>query len=155
MARCECTVVVEYEETVVTVEPGDMTVTVEPEGPQGPQGSPGNEYVSKSCENSGSSEIEAGTPVRRSGSGVVAADKYHPAIGVASQTAEPGYSLKVLLSGFLTITEWGLMAGNVYYLGDGVISATPASGEGEYVQRLGSAMSTDTLAVNIEQPVRL
>ncbi len=146
MATCECTVIVEYDETVVNVEP---------EGPQGPQGSPGNEYVSKSYENTGASAIEAGTPVRRSGSGVVAADKLHPAIGVASQAAEPGHSLTVLLVGFFAIPEWGLVPGNVYYLGDAGISATPANEEGEYVQRIGSAMSTDTLAVNCEQPVRL
>lgn len=146
MATCECTIVVEYDETIVTVEP---------EGPQGPQGSPGNEYVSKTYENTGATTIEAGTPVRRGGSGVVAADKLHPAIGVAVQTAEPGHSLMVLLSGFLTIPEWGLVPGNVYYLGNGVISVTPASGAGEFVQRIGSAMSTDTLAVNCEQPVRL
>lgn len=146
MATCECTIVVEYDETIVTVEP---------EGPQGPQGPQGNEYVSKSYENTGATTIEAGTPVRRGGSGVVAADKLHPAIGVASQAAEPGHSLTVLLVGFLTIPEWGLVPGNVYYLGDAGISATPANEEGEYAQRIGSAMATDTLAVNCEQPVRL
>jgi predicted RecA/RadA family phage recombinase len=79
----------------------------------------------------------------------------HPAIGVAINQAAPGEACNVLISGFLTIPEWGLTAGNIYYLGDGVISATPANGAGEFVQRIGSAMSTDTLAVNCEQPVRL
>ncbi len=123
----------------------------------GPQGRPGRDadFASAEFENVATVPISAGVPVRRSGSGVVHADKNHPAIGVAANLATPGSACPVLLSGFLEIPGWGLTAGNTYYLGDGVISVTPASGEGEFVQRIGSAMSTDTLAVNCEQPVRL
>lgn len=123
----------------------------------GPQGRPGRDadFASAEFENVATVPISAGVPVRRSGSGVVHADKNHPAIGLAVKLTAPGSACPVLLSGFLEIPGWGLTAGNVYYLGDGVISATPANGAGEYVQRLGSAMSTDTLAVNCEQPVRL
>lgn len=123
----------------------------------GRQGPPGKdaEFTLTELENVSPGTIPPGVPLRKSGTGVVPADALHPAFGVAASEALPGTACRVLLCGFLRIVGWGLSPGNSYFLGDGALATAPRSGEGEYVQKVGTAMNDEVLAVSIEQPVRL
>jgi hypothetical protein len=84
---------------------------------------------------------------------------------VSIPTTESG---NVRFGGVLTATttQWdavagttgGLSAGSIYFLSEttaGEITATPPDGSGEYLERLGKALSTTELQLNIMPPIRL
>jgi len=73
-------------------------------------------------------------------------------IGFALNTASAGEQVDVLIAGLLPTS--GLSAGQTYYLGNtGSISTTPPSGNDVYVTRVGEAISSGQLAVQIEPPI--
>lgn len=131
-------------------EPGKFTFTS-----PGPQGATGITYATRPFENVDSVVLPSGTPVRKSGTGVVRADLTHPAMGIMMGNCSIGVAGNVILSGFLTIPDWGLSSERTYYLGDGEVINTPPSTGGFFVQILGQAVSDQTLAVSIEPPIRL
>lgn len=63
-------------------------------------------------------------------------------------------ALSVTTNGKVTVPGWGLAAGGVYFLnGVGLISTSvPTTG---YIVEVGRALSSDTLDVKINSPVRL
>jgi len=135
-------------------EQGKLIVTSP--GPQGPPGPAGEgSYATRMFENTSAVTILAGTPVRRSGSGVIPADLTHRATGIMMANCSPGVAGRVILSGFLQIPGWGLSPESTYYLGDGEVTNTPPTTGGFLLQILGVAVSDQTLAVSIEPPIRL
>lgn len=103
-------------------------------------------------------EIEAGenltpgTPVKVVANKVYAASSSDPSvIGLVRDTVAATFTAKVVTSGSLVLA--GLSAGSPYFVGAGVITLTaPSSG---YVIRVGTAFKSDTLIVNIEEPILL
>ena len=97
--------------------------------------------------------ITAGAPVKVVTNLVYAASNLTDPLvtGIARASALSGFLVIICTSGPVTLT--GLTPSTPYFLGDGVIAAAaPATG---YVTRLGNAVSSTTLIVNIEEPVLL
>ena len=130
---------------------GKLVVTSPgPQGPPGPAGPAGGDtYATRPFENADSVVLPAGTPVRRFGTGVVRADRTHPAVGIMTADCAVGVAGNVLLAGFLQIPDWGLSPGSTYYLGDYEVTNTPPFQGGFFVQILGHSVSDQTLAVSI------
>lgn len=78
---------------------------------------------------------------------------YEPT-GVSINAALTGDDVDVVMFGPANVPGWGLTPGTMYYAGpNGVISDTPAvAGR---VQQIGTAEDSDTLFVNIQQPIIL
>jgi len=89
-------------------------------------------------------------------------------IGLATEEIADSATGSIQTSGILTATtgEWdivtggsgGLTAGSTYFLDastDGHITDTAPTGSGNYVTRLGVALSTTDLKINIEPPIKL
>ena len=73
-------------------------------------------------------------------------------IGFALNSASTGNQVDVLIAGLLPTS--GLSAGQTYYLSNnGSITTIPPSGVNEYVTRVGEAISSGQLAVQIEPPI--
>lgn len=72
------------------------------------------------------------------------------AITAALQDAE----LTLVLVGMASVSGWGLTPGATYYAGpNGTITAIPPNAD--RVQAVGVALDTDTLNINIQQPIIL
>lgn len=86
-------------------------------------------------------------------------------LGLVLRTVSADVETVVVTSGTakLTVAEWnavtggtGLIVGSTYYLGvDGSLSSTPPSEEGEFVIRVGTAISTTDLVVKFSDPISL
>lgn len=72
--------------------------------------------------------------------------------GIAGNAALEDDTVIVTLSGDITITGWGLTAEAVYYSRDNGAIATSPNGTGRS-QMIGVSVSTNTLNVNIQQPI--
>ena len=130
------------------------------------------DLVSRTNNNAGS--IVIGAPVYPDGNGTVDEAQANASgtvqvLGLVQDTsiaaAASGY---IITDGILTATtgQWdavagttgGLTAGTVYYLDPstaGMITATAPTTVGQYVVRLGVALSTTELEISIQQPVLL
>ena len=95
----------------------------------------------------------AGTPVYVSANLVYAANNStHPNIvGIVRTDVTTGLLAKLVTSGKLKLT--GLTSGVPYFVGIGTITATPPNSG--YLIRVGTAVKSDTLIVNIEEPILL
>lgn len=72
--------------------------------------------------------------------------------GIANNAALTGDDVTVTLSGDVVISGWGLTVEAIYYTRDnGVIGITPNATT--RAQVIGTAVKTDTLNVNIQQPI--
>ena len=98
-------------------------------------------------------DLTAGTPVK------VNANKFYAAshatdphvIGIVKTGVVAAQSVNVVTSGALTLSD--LTPGSPYFLGVGVLTSTaPSSG---YVVRLGTAVTSSVLLVNVEEPIYL
>lgn len=86
-------------------------------------------------------------------------------IGLAVSAAEPGFTCHYLTEGKVTRDDWSLVAGTsallvgqTYFLAPsspGRITITPPSQSGNYVVRVGRAVSPLSLDVEVELPIRL
>ena len=73
-----------------------------------------------------------------------------PAIGVALESKSDGQATKILISGVLRDDTYNFNAGEDLFIGTtaGEITATAPSGSGDTVQKIGVALSADTIYVN-------
>ncbi len=79
------------------------------------------------------------------------------AIGVAAGAVSAGASGSYMVAGVLSGLT-GLVAGTEYYLSAataGLLTATAPTTPGQYVVKIGRAISTTELMVNIERPILL
>ncbi len=79
---------------------------------------------------------------------------YQRVVGLATHDAMTNYQVRVIVKGDLTNSQWNLTTGATYYAGNsGTITTTaPTSG---ILQIVGTAISSTTLRVDIQQPVIL
>lgn len=97
--------------------------------------------------------LTAGAPVKVVSNKLYAASHVSDplVLGILRADVTLGQSGTVVLSGLVALT--GLTPESPYFLGVGVISTSaPASG---YVTRIGRALSTSTLLVEVEDPILL
>ena len=75
--------------------------------------------------------------------------------GFAQTSKSAGETVRCLVFG--TLATSGLDAGELYFLstGYGGITTTPPSGSGEYMTRVGEAISGASLHVSLEPPVKV
>jgi hypothetical protein len=80
------------------------------------------------------------------------------AVGLAVAGASPGFACTVQTAGPLTLSGWGLTPGADYFLQPfsfgGITTMVPTAG-GQYVQKVGRAISADTLLIEISDPILL
>lgn len=96
--------------------------------------------------------LTPGTPVKVVANQVFAASYTDPSIiGLVRDAVSATFTAKIVTSGSLALT--GLTAGSPYFVGTlAITTSTPSSG---YVIRVGTAVKSDTLIVNIEEPILL
>lgn len=137
--------------TTETILAQQEAITILTEGVQGPPGASGL----------GAAQVilEAGEDLALSDPAYVSANKLHKAshlnsngvIGLITTAALTGFVATATTMGVVGAT--GLTAGLTYFLGDGVLTPTaPISGN---VVRMGKAVSTTSIVLNIEEPVLL
>ena len=76
-------------------------------------------------------------------------------VGFAQTSKSTGETVRCLVFGNLATS--GLDAGELYFLstGYGGITATPPTGSGEYITRVGESISSASLHVSLEPPVKV
>lgn len=76
-------------------------------------------------------------------------------VGFAQTSKSTGETVRCLVFGNLATS--GLNAGELYFLstGYGGITATPPTGSGQYMTRVGEAISGASLHVSLEPPVKV
>ena len=77
-------------------------------------------------------------------------------VGFANATVSANSTVKVIVTGLKTLSS--LNAGDLFFLSDssaGAITATPPSGAGKAVTRVGEASTVNDLAIHIEPPILL
>ena len=77
-------------------------------------------------------------------------------VGFANATVSANDTVKVVVTGLKTLSS--LDAGDLFFLSDstaGAITATPPSGAGKAVTRVGEASTVNDLAIHIEPPILL
>ena len=77
-------------------------------------------------------------------------------VGFANATVSANDTVKVVVTGLKTLSS--LNAGDLFFLSDstaGGITATPPSGAGKAVTRVGEASTVNDLAIHIEPPILL
>lgn len=120
-----------------------------PAGPAGPAGgSSGGTLTLQAGEN-----LAVGDPVYVSANTFFKADNTtnFKSVGIVPTATLAGFSVMVTTSGAITLT--GLTPNSFYFLGSGIITTVaPITG---YVVRLGQAISSTTLLVNIEEGILL
>lgn len=121
------------------------------------------------AENKDAGTLYAGmaAAVDASGVGVVkanATDNTKNAVGLMLATTTSTVSGEVITDGPLTLSDWSdatgatlLLAHTVYYLDvtGGMLTPTPPSTVGSVVQRIGTAVSTTTMEIEVAQSILL
>jgi hypothetical protein len=76
-------------------------------------------------------------------------------VGFAQTNKNAGGTVRCLVFGSLATS--GLDAGELYFLsvGYGAITATPPSSSGQYITRVGEAISGASLHVSLEPPIKV
>lgn len=122
-------------------------------GPPGPQGPAGGGGAGSTLTLQAGESLTVGDPVRISNNTFLKADNVtnFKVVGVVTTAVQTGFSATVALSGPITLS--GLTPNAVYFLGSGIITVVaPSAG---CVVRLGQAISTTSLLLNIEEPILL
>jgi len=132
-----------------------------------------NEVDAVSMENSNAGALPIGAPVYCDGAGTVDKAQADAAatvevLGLVQAEIAIAGSGSVQTDGILAATtgQWdvitgdagGLTAGTVYYLDPdtaGMLTDTAPTGAGDYVVRVGKAISTTELEISISQPIKL
>lgn len=139
------------EHLVVVEDHGVHVVSAGEQGPSGAQGIPGSGNITITLQ--AGEILVAGDPVYVSANVFLKADNAVNAkvVGVITTGAAIGFSATATTSGPVTLS--GLTPNSIYFLGNqAVTSVVPISG---YVVRLGQAISSTVLLINIEEPVLL
>jgi len=99
-------------------------------------------------------DLAVGDPVYVSANKFYKADNLvnHRIVGVVTIAASATFVATAVLSGQASLGG-GLIPNSPYFLGAGIISATPPVLG--YVVKVGAAINTATLIVNIEEPILL
>ena len=105
------------------------------------------------------SAVAAGQPVARRTTGMVPAQLADTVAGVALTSAAEGYPVQFMRDGELGVPDWtaatgavNLLPGGVYFLAaNGTLTRTPAMGTGVPRWRIGAAINTLTLRVQLVQ----
>lgn len=144
--------------TIITEVPDDIvlmetpSVTILTEGAQGPMGPPGTASL-------GGVQLEMGETLTRGTPVYVSANKFYAAdnvtnfrvVGILDEDAAITFMGSAVAIGQLTLM--GLTPGLPYFLGNEQITAiAPASG---HIVRIGQALTTTELSVNIEESILL
>lgn len=126
-------------------------VSVGEVGPQGLQGVTGTSVQSLILE--AGEDLAVGDPVWVSGNKFYVADNltFFRVVGVVSVGALTGFLATAITAGQVVLS--GLVANTPYFLGAGVVTSTPPSSG--YVIRMGQAVNSTVLIVNIEDGVLL
>lgn len=112
------------------------------------------DYVVDTAVSSGDTVMPVGAKINRYDSSNTA--HYGANVGVALQSGIAGDTVTVLYSGEAYVSGYGLVAGTVYYAdttNPGKLTTTPVSPG--VLQIIGVAKDSDTLIVDIKQPVIL
>lgn len=145
------TVLAITDESYVVLEQESINVVaVGQQGPAGADGSTGAavEIILEAGEN-----LSAGTPAKVIGNKVFSTTHTDDdvVIGIVKYNATATFLATVTVSGILPLS--GLVPNTPYFLGVGVlVYPPPATG---HVVRLGSALTTDSLLVCVEEPILL
>ncbi len=139
-------VVTEQDTSIVVVSGGEQ-------GPQGPQGLPGTVIGNTTIDIEAGEDLTIGDPVYVLNNKAYLADNVtnYKVIGIVQIAAQQTFMSTIVLNGSIQIT--GLSVGSPYYLGNKQITnIVPTS---SYIVRLGTAIKSDILVVNIEEPILL
>ena len=151
------------------VPPPALRVVRVPVGPRGEQGAPGvngSGVFTGIQTNAAGFTINAGQPVKISGSGAVLARADaigNVCMGIAQAQAANGSPLTIQFGGILSLSDWSiplgapslLTPGAPYYLSlsaGGILTTIAPQGTGQIFQYLGTAISTTDLFIQIQQP---
>ena len=128
----------------------------------------GSNAVFKSLTNADSVTLPIGTPVSAQSPGVVQAkssDATRPAVGVVAAAGAVGVACLVQLSGALQLSDWTAVLGvaslvprQLYFVDPvtpGKLTMTVPTTAGQLLQIVGVGLTTDTLGLQIEQPLLL
>ncbi len=150
--------VVTVEPTVITDEMLSYVTTISTDtqvvaaGQQGPAGRDGSDGAGAFTIEAGE-DLLAGTPVKVVANKVYAANQATDplVVGLVQTNVLATFSATLITSGPFMLS--GLTPATPYFVGAGIITTTcPSSG---YVIRIGSAVSSTTLLVTIEEPILL
>lgn len=122
-----------------------------PPGSQGPTGPAGAGTSALTLE--AGEDLAVGDPVWVSANKLYIADNVtnFRVVGVIAVAALAGLSATATTSGQITLS--GLTPNSPYFLGNGILTSTaPSSG---YIVRMGQAISSTSLLLNIEEPILL
>lgn len=149
---------------VVKVYP-DRVVVVTAKGPKGDTGAAGSGADSSLVTGSAAVALPAGGAVTRSYGAASATTSATPAIGLAVAAAGVGGAVTVRTAGTLTLADWtaatgfaALQPGAPYFVSDvtpGRIAVAVVTATGRVVQCVGRALTTDTLVIDIGNPLLL
>ena len=151
--------VVTVEPTVITDEMLSYVTTISTDtqvvaaGQQGPAGRDGIDGSTTAFTLEAGENLSAGTPVKVVADKVYAVDQASDptVVAVVRDTVLATFSAILITNGPVTLT--GLTPATPYFAGFKSLTATcPSSG---YVIRVGSAVSSTVLLVNIEEPILL
>lgn len=126
-------------------------VSLGEQGPAGAQGIPGSGNSTVTLQ--AGENLAVGDPVYISANTFYKADNTanFKVVGIVPTATLTGFSVSVTISGPITLS--GLTPNAFYFLGSGIITTVaPIAG---YVIRLGQAISTTVLLINIEEPILL
>ena len=144
----------------VTVSPTVNQVTISPTGLPGPKGDKGDPGDVQELYSMVSGEaVDSLRVVRRESDGlgyIVSSDTVgdaHTVIGVSTQTVTLGGTFNYVARGELQDANLSLVDGAVYVGVDGVLTQTPPTTG--FVLKVGHAVNSDTLFVDVGVPVEL
>ena len=147
----ETTSLVTTTETQVLVDTSQMTPTIISEGAQGPTGASGTGTAALVLE--AGENLALGDPVYVSTNKLYKASHLNSngVIGIITTASLLGFPATATLMGVVSMI--GLTPGSTYFLSDGVLeTSSPSSGN---IVRMGKAISSNSLVLNIEEPVLL
>lgn len=137
-------------------------------GLQGPPGEAGSDAEASllTGQNNDSVVIQKGhiVCIDNSGTGFLLADKANtnnPAVGMAIESAAPGYSLKIRIYNEIELSDWSYSSDSIdlipnarYFLSEqGKMSPVASILSGDMVQFIGTSISFKKFLLNIDRPI--
>ncbi len=158
-----CDVTIRVSPQIVTLRQSDQRIILRTL-PQGPPGPVGGSFTIQAGET-----VAAGQPVYVSTLTaevfLARADAVGTAhvLGLAATSAAIGFTTEVLAIGSVTLTDWTAVTGSAtltrgmdYFLSSataGMITTTAPQSSGDWVTRVGHAVSTTTLEIHVHRPI--
>jgi hypothetical protein len=138
-----------------------------PAGTSGGSSSDSSDFTAEN-KDAGALVIGMAVATHSSGVGVVKAKADSIAtrcIGLSKTATNPTFTATIDTDGVFVLADWtaitgsaNLLANTVYFLSSataGLLTNTPTTTTGEYVQRIGTAVSPTELCIEIQQPIKL